>query len=90
MHFLQPPQRAFEIRILVENRGHRITLVQQKVDGQEIAIAPAETSEARIVDLMEALKASVGASKAGAKKAKRKPAARAKKTTSGSRKSKQA
>ena len=35
-------------------------LIQQKVDGQEIAVAPEEKHEAKIIDLMEALKASVG------------------------------
>ena len=86
-------------------RSRIMDLVQQKVDGQEIAIPPEETSEARIVDLMEALKASVGGSasrsktpakasgkKAAAKKApaKRKPAARAKKSSSTASKRKQA
>ena len=35
-------------------------LIQQKVDGQDIAVAPEEKHEAKIIDLMEALKASVG------------------------------
>ena len=35
-------------------------LIQQKVDGQAIAVAPEEKHEAKIIDLMEALKASVG------------------------------
>ena len=35
-------------------------LIQRKVDGQEIAVAPEEKQEAKIIDLMEALKASVG------------------------------
>ena len=35
-------------------------LIQQKVDGQQIAVAPEEKHEAKIIDLMEALKASVG------------------------------
>ena len=35
-------------------------LIQRKVDGQEIAVAPEEKQEAKIIDLMEGLKASVG------------------------------
>ena len=35
-------------------------LIQQKVDGQDIAVAPEDKHEAKIIDLMEALKASVG------------------------------
>ena len=45
-----------------------LALIQQKVDGQDIAVPPEERPEAKIVDLMEALKASVG---------DRKPAGRA-------------
>lgn len=37
-----------------------LALIQQKVDGQDIAVPPEERPEAKIVDLMEALKASVG------------------------------
>ncbi len=35
-------------------------VVHQKVEGQEIAFAPAESPKAQVVDLMEALKASLG------------------------------
>ena len=66
-------------------RSRMLDLIQQKIDGQEIAVPTEEPSEAKIVDLMEALKASVdsksakvGASKAGGKtKTTRKTAARA-------------
>ncbi len=37
-----------------------LALIQRKVDGQDIAVPPEERPEAKIVDLMEALKASVG------------------------------
>jgi DNA end-binding protein Ku len=63
--------------------------IQQKIDGQEISMPPEEAPESKIIDLMEALKASVankaanggkaaGTAKKAAAKA-RKPAARAKK-----------
>jgi DNA end-binding protein Ku len=34
-------------------------IIQQKVEGQEVSIAPGETPKAQIIDLMEALKASL-------------------------------
>lgn len=46
--------------------------IQKKVEGEEISAAPAETGKAQIIDLMEALKASLAAAPA---KAKPKPAA---------------
>jgi DNA end-binding protein Ku len=54
-------------------------LIQKKVEGQEITMAPSETPQAQIIDLMEALKASLGvvgeAAAAGAKgSVTRKPA----------------
>ncbi len=49
-------------------RSRMSDLIQQKIDGQEIAIPTEEKSEAKIVDLMEALKASVDG-KSGRKKA---------------------
>ena len=52
--------------------------IQQKIDGQEISTAPEEAAESKIVDLMEALQASVetntkrqSRSKKGAKPAQR-------------------
>lgn len=51
----------------------RITeAIEKKVEGQEIALSPAEKPEAQIIDIMEALKASLGA-----KGAERKPAKQA-------------
>ncbi len=79
-----------------EVRSRIMSLIEQKVEGQEIAVPPTEQPEAKIVDLMEALQASVAAKStstksdaASAKKAapakktatKRKPAQRASKTT---------
>lgn len=43
-----------------EVRARTLELIQQKIDGQDIATAPAESQDAKIIDLMEALKASVG------------------------------
>ncbi len=73
-------------------RSRMMERIQQKIDGQEITLPPEEAPESKIVDLMEALKASVAGSgsaiskkpagkKPAAKKpaAKKKPAARAKK-----------
>ncbi len=51
-----------------EVREQTLALIQQKIDGQDIAVPPEEKPEAKIIDLMEALKASVG---------DRKPAGRA-------------
>ncbi len=42
-----------------EVRAHMLEVIQRKVDGQEISVAPEERAEAKIIDLMEALKASV-------------------------------
>jgi non-homologous end joining protein Ku len=51
-------------------------LVQQKVDGQEISVPPEVEPQARIIDLMEALKASVASGRAA------KPASQAAKDAS--------
>jgi len=53
-----------------EVREKTRTLIEQKVAGQEITAAPEEAPKARIIDLMEALKASLGAVE-GRKPAKR-------------------
>ncbi len=45
-----------------EVRAHMLDVIQRKVDGQEISVAPEERAEAKIIDLMEALKASVAGS----------------------------
>jgi DNA end-binding protein Ku len=57
-----------------EIRSRILELIQQKVEGREISVPPEERPDAKIIDLMEALKASVG--KAAAK-GPRKPAQRA-------------
>jgi DNA end-binding protein Ku len=41
-------------------RSHILEMIQQKVEGREISVPPEERPEAKIIDLMEALKASVG------------------------------
>ena len=46
-----------------EVKDRMLALIQQKVDGQEIAVAPEEKQDAKIIDLMEALQASVGGRK---------------------------
>ncbi len=62
-------------------RSRVMELIQQKIDGQEIAVPETEQAESKIVDLMEALKASVDGKgkgkKAAAGGAKRKTPARA-------------
>ena len=49
-------------------------LIQQKVDGKDISVPPEEKPEAKIIDLMEALKATVGGDAPARKPAKRAPA----------------
>lgn len=57
-------------------RTHMLELIRRKVEGKEVAVAPEERPEAKIIDLMEALKASVSAvGEAG--KTSQKPAKRA-------------
>ena len=43
-----------------EYRAKAQALIQQKIDGQEIAVPPEEQPTAKVIDLMEALRASVG------------------------------
>jgi DNA end-binding protein Ku len=60
-------------------RKRYLEAIQRKVEGQEVAAAPAEQQPAQIVDLMEALKASLaraGESKTAAAPAERKGARR--------------
>ena len=59
-------------------RERQLELIQQKIDGQDISVAPEEQPEAKIIDLMEALKATVG---------DRKPAKRMEASKGGRRKS---
>jgi len=51
-----------------EVRAKILELIQRKVEGEDISIAPTEKPETKIIDIMEALKASLDA------KGKRKPA----------------
>lgn len=56
-------------------RERVLEAIQRKVDGQEITAEPAEAPQAKIIDLMDALKASLA--KRGASVAEKKPARRA-------------
>jgi DNA end-binding protein Ku len=77
-------------------RDRVLEAIQQKVDGQEITATPAEAPQTKIIDLMDALKASLakrGASTAekkpvrvaAAKSAEPEPAAKPRKKASGAR-----
>jgi DNA end-binding protein Ku len=61
-----------------EIRSRILELIQQKIEGKEISVAPEERPEAKIIDLMEALKASVKSASSSADR-ERKPAQRASK-----------
>ncbi len=73
-------------------KGEMMAAIQQKVEGQEMTLAPAEEPKAQIIDLMEALKASIGdedaeaSPKATKKTAKKRTAKAAKKKTKAKRK----
>ncbi len=56
-------------------RARMLAQIQRKVEGEEITAAPAEEPQTQIIDLMEALKASLA--KGGDAEAGRKPARRA-------------
>ncbi|MBP7148697.1 MAG: Ku protein [Acidobacteria bacterium] len=61
-------------------RKRMLEQIQRKVEGQEITAPPAEAPQAQVIDLMQALKASLAASggrSAAAPAAERKPAKRA-------------
>ena len=75
-----PENYEDEVRARIEEA------IQAKVDGAEITAEPAEEPKAKIIDLMEALKASLGDEKKPAKRAKAKkkaPAANKKKAAEG-------
>jgi len=59
-------------------RKRYLEAIQRKVEGQEVAAAPSEEAPAKIIDLMEALKASLarGSGKTGSAAADKKPARR--------------
>jgi DNA end-binding protein Ku len=64
-----------------ETRSKMLEAIEGKVQGQEIAVPPEEQPEAKIIDLMEALKASVGGNgKPAAKTARKGPRKSAPKT----------
>ena len=65
-----------------EVRERILDLIQRKVDGEDITVTPTEEPEHKIIDMMEALKASIAAGQKGAGKDAGKPARRAgRKTT---------
>ena len=65
----QPEKYEDEYRV----KAH--ALIQQKIEGQDIAVAPEEQPAAKIIDLMEALRASVGDRKGSAAPAAKAPKA---------------
>ena len=75
-----PKQYEDEVRSRIQEQ------IDRKVAGQEIAISPTEEPKAQIIDLMEALKASLGAAKKeaepAAKPSKRAEAPKKKKSSS--------
>lgn len=68
-----------------EVREQTLALIQQKIDGQDIAVPPEEKPEAKIIDLMEALKASVGDRKPAGRAPEAAKTGKAKKPTAGGR-----
>ncbi|MEO0422270.1 MAG: Ku protein [Pseudomonadota bacterium] len=56
-----------------EVRERMLDLIQRKVDGEDISVTPAEHADDKIIDIMEALKASI-ASRDGEEGQSRKPA----------------
>jgi DNA end-binding protein Ku len=69
-----------------EVRERVLELIQRKVDGEDITVTPSEEPETKIIDMMEALKASIAA---GKKEPRRKPAQRAGKRATGKKKAAQ-
>ena len=59
-----------------EVRERILELIQRKIDGEDITVTPAEEPEHKIIDIMEALKASITAGAKG-QAGERKPAKRA-------------
>ncbi len=68
-----------------EVRARMLELIQRKVDGEDISVTPVEEPEHKIIDLMEALKASIAAG-GRERAAERKPARRAGKKSANSKK----
>jgi DNA end-binding protein Ku len=74
-----------------ETRNRVLELIDKKVAGEEIVAAPQEAPKAQIVDLMEALKASLGEAEAEGKRkppkrSQRKPAAKGRKKANAKKK----
>ncbi|MCB1694008.1 MAG: Ku protein [Pseudomonadales bacterium] len=64
-----------------EVRDHMLEVIDRKVNGQEIVVVPEERPEAKIIDIMEALKASLKAKEPSGTKAKSAPKKEPKKKT---------
>ncbi len=56
-----------------EVRHHMLDMIDRKVNGQQIVVSPEEQPEAKIIDIMEALKASLKNQGTASKKPKRAP-----------------
>ena len=56
-----------------EVRHHMLEVIDRKVNGEEIVVAQEEAEETKIIDIMEALKASLKENDTGAKRAKSAP-----------------
>ncbi len=70
-----------------EVKSRVLDLIQQKIEGQEITAAP-EAPQAQVIDLMEALKQSLGDAASGAAKTKKSKKARTAKAASKTKKKK--
>ncbi len=68
-----------------EVRERVMALIQRKVDGEDITVTPTEEPEHKIIDMMEALKASIASGQARSAD-ERKPAQRSKKKTAARKK----
>ena len=62
-----------------EVRHHMLEMIDRKVNGQQIVVSPEEQPEAKIIDIMEALKASLKNQGTSGKKPKRAPKKKAQK-----------
>jgi DNA end-binding protein Ku len=69
-------------------RDEMMAAIQQKIEGQEMTLAPPEAPKAQIIDLMEALKASLG--EAPGKPTQRKPPKRSERGPAAKKKKKKA
>ena len=67
-------------------KGELMAAIQQKIEGQEMTLAPPEEPKAQIIDLMEALKASLGDAEEEAPKPRKKTAKTSRKTSKASKK----